>query len=403
MLALLLVAPRSWAVPNDPLPALLADDWDEARQRAVQERVRALGAAACPTLAGYAAASDSRVREHAVRAMADAGCPDLADYRGFFADRSAWVVDALIDATARLRIASAVPFLIAHVDDRRRLVSGDGAREVAGQADRGLRRLTAQPIPRPPVARGASPTGDPAAWRAWYAAHRTEAPALWIESGLAAIRRDLAGDSAERRLVALDTLALIGAPGRAMLAEALRRAPSDLEVGLVCLPEEAPRVLDRIPCTLTITNVGPRRLAVALGDATVRLEPQTTTDAPATGTPGRASGKARSAKPTIAGPPPGGHKAGGPAPADHAPGDRAGGTSDAAEVADADLALLEGRFLDMPPGTSIRREVNLGPVSTAGRFDVHAGLLDLGRPLLGGAPGEIPGPIETVVTIRFEP
>ncbi|HYV86030.1 MAG TPA: hypothetical protein VFB49_08980 [Patescibacteria group bacterium] len=402
--ALLLGAPRSFCVAAiDSLPALLADDWDEARQRAAQERVRALGAAACPTLSGYSGAPDPRAREHAVRAMADALCPDLSDYRGFFADRSAWVVDALIDALGRLRIETGVPFLIAHVDDRRRLVSDDGAREIADQADRQLRRLTAQPIPRLPAVHGAGAVGDPAAWRAWYASHGAEAPAVWIGSGLDAIRRDLAGESVTRRLVALDTLALVGTPGRAALAEALRRGPSDLEVGLVCLPEQAPRVLDRIPCSLTITNVGARRLVLALGDAVVHLELHTAPDASAPASSGRSPGKAGSSKtapagPLPAGPPPGGHP-----PAGHPPGDRAGASADASGAQDADLALLEGRFLDLLPGASVRREVSVGPVNTAGRYEVRAGMTDLARPLLAGPQGAGPGPIETVAVIRFEP
>jgi hypothetical protein len=389
--ALLLGAPRAECdAAIDPLPALLSDDWDAARQSAVQERIRALGSSACATLAGYAAASDPRAREHAVRAMADAGCSEPADYRGFFADKSAWVVDAVIDATARQRIVSAAPFLLAHVDDRRRLVSDDGALMIADQADRGLRRLTAQPIPRLPATRGGNARGDPAAWRAWYAAHGGDAPSLWIDSGLAEIKRDLAGDDTARRLAALDTLALLGAPGRTMLSEGLRRARTDLEVGLVCLPDEAPRVLDQIPCTLTITNVGAHRLALAMGEPVVRLElhqapAAAPTPPPAPPARGRDNGK--STKPAPAAP-----------PAAHSPGGDAG-----AGVTDADLALLAGHFLDLAPGESARRSVTVGPVKTAGHYDVHAGVIDLAHRLLAGGSGESSGPIESVVSIRFEP
>jgi hypothetical protein len=393
ILALLLGATRLPAVAAiDPLTSLLSDDWDETRRSAVRERVRALGSSACPTLAGYSAAPDPRAREHAVRAMADAGCSDLADYRGFFSDTSAWVVDALIDATSRHRLTAAAPFLLAHVDDRRRLVSDDGAREVAEEADRGLRRLTAQPIPRLPAARGGAATGDPAAWRAWYAAHRADAPALWIASGLDAIGRDLAGDNLARRLVALDTLALLGAPGRPALAAALRRAPSDLEVGLVCLPEEAPRVLDQIPCTVTITNVGEHRLALAIGESVVRLELHSQSPAPGTGSPpaGSAHGREKS-------------KATKTAPAAPPAGQKSGGDAEEAAVEDAGQALLAGHFLVLAPGESVRREVTVGPVKTAGHYDLHAGVIDLARPILAGGPGEVPGPIEAVVSIRFEP
>ena len=389
--ALLLGAPRAGCdAAIDPLPSLLSDDWDAARQSAVQERVRALGSSACATLAGYAAAPDARAREHAVRAMADAGCSDPSDYRGFFSDTSAWVVDALIDATTRHRIAAAAPFLLAHIDDRRSLVSDDGALMIADRADRGLRRLTAQPIPRLPAARGGNARGDPAAWRAWYAAHGADAPSSWIDSGLAEIRKDLAGDDAARRLVALDTLALLGTPGRPALAAALRRMTTDLDVGLVCLPDEAPRVLDQVPCTVTITNVGARRLALAIGEPVVRLEPrqaQPATPAPSPAPPGHGRDKGQSAKPAPAAPTTG-----------HAPGGDAGAT-----VTDADLALLAGRFLELAPGASVRRDVTVGPVKTAGHYDVHAGVIDLARALLAGGSGESPGPIEAVVSIRFEP
>jgi hypothetical protein len=392
--ALLLGAPRADSgAAIDPLPTLLTDDWDEAQRGAVQERVRALGASACPTLAGYARASDPRAREHAVRAMADAGCSDLADYRGFFSDASAWVVDAVIDAASRLRMAAATPFLLAHVDDRRRLVSDDGALEIAEQADRGLRRLTAQPIPRLPAVRGEKMSGDPAAWRAWYAAHRAETPALWIESGLTQVQKDLAADDAARRLVALETLALLGTPGRTVLAGALRRAPADLDVGLVCIPDEAPRVLDEIPCTLTITNVGTHRLALAIGEPVIRLEPHQAT-APTTSATSSAS-------------PPPSHGPGKPKTPKPAPAASTAvspdGADAASKVTDADLALMAGHFLELAPGASVRRSLSVGPVKTAGRYDVHAGLIDLARPLFAGASGEPAGPIESIVSLRFEP
>jgi hypothetical protein len=47
--------------------------------------------------------------------------------------------------------------------------------------------------------------------------------------------------------------------------------------------------------------------------------------------------------------------------------------------------------------------VTVGPVKTAGHYDVHAGVVDLARPLLAGGTGEAPGPIESVVAMRFEP
>src|SRR5262245_51699843 len=131
----------------DPLATMLADDWNDATRAAVIERLHALGGAACPTLSGYSAAQDPRAREHAVRAMDLAGCDTLEDYGPYLGDHAPWVVDAVIAAAGGRRIEGALPFVLGHVDDRRRLVSDDGTWTIEEAAHRALRRLTGQPIP----------------------------------------------------------------------------------------------------------------------------------------------------------------------------------------------------------------------------------------------------------------
>ncbi|HET8946525.1 MAG TPA: hypothetical protein VFQ07_06050, partial [Candidatus Polarisedimenticolia bacterium] len=140
LLAVVLASAGS-APAVDPLPQLLTDE--EAPMRTIRERVGTLGEAGCPTLSAYAGAPDPRTRERAVTALDEAGCDRLEDYRDFFGDRSAWVVRAVALAVAHHRIAGGVPFLLAHLEDRRRLVSEGESIEIAVTAEQGLRRLTA--------------------------------------------------------------------------------------------------------------------------------------------------------------------------------------------------------------------------------------------------------------------
>jgi hypothetical protein len=358
------------AAPIDPLPGLLADDWDDARRGAVLDRVRALGGAACATLGSYALARDPRAREHAVRAMADVGCDGMEDYRPFLADTSAWVVDALIDALGRRRIAAAVPFLLGHLGDTRRLVSSQGTWTVEEAADRALRRLTAQPVPFPRDATEAA--ADPAAWQAWYAAHVTEAPSTWIASGVSACADAIKSASPSRRITALETLALVGEPGRDLLVGTLRRAQGDLVVALTCQPEEPPRVVDEVPCILIARNATDRHVALAVGEPTVHLEPQ---QAP----PPKIRSGSRNAAPA----PPA------------AAASRAAGRA-------ADLEALVGHIVDLAPGESLRREIRAGPVRAAGRYDVHAALDDLAQPYLTGTAVAGGSAIEATTVLRFE-
>jgi hypothetical protein len=372
-------APR--AAP-DPLAAMLADDWSDATRAAVADRVRGLGGAACATLAGYAAAQDPRSREHAVRALDIAGCDTIEDYQPFFADRAPWVVDAVIEAVARRRIAASWPFILAHVDDRRRLVSDDGSWTIEEAAHRSLRRLTGQPIP---FATDDSPEARDraaAAWVAWFAAHAGESPSAWLESGLAAARAALAGSDPVRRMAALETLALSDGRGLALLRDALLRAPGEIEARLVCTPEEPPRVTETVPCALVLRNAAARRIPLALGDAGIALAgmagPPADLDGKEPRRDGKGSGGARgkrsAAPPPAVAPPP-------PPP--------------------ATAADLRGRFVDLAPGASTTLPLNAGPVATAGRYEARATVRDLGVALPGPAGGR-PDQIEAATIVRFE-
>jgi len=370
-------APR--AAP-DPLAAMLADDWSDATRAAVAERVRGLGSAACATLAGYAAAPDPRSREHAVRALDIAGCDTIEDYQPFFADDAPWVVDAVIEAVAGRRIVASWPFVLAHADDRRRLVSDDGSWTIEAAAQRALRRLTGQPVPfapdDPPEARDRAA----AAWRAWFAAHAGESPSAWQQSGLAAARAALAGSDPGRRMAALETLALADGRGQALLHDALLRAPGEIEARLVCTPEEPPRVTETVPCALVLRNAAARRIPLALGDAGIALAGVAAAppdhDAKDPRRDGRGSGGAK-----------GKGSAGRPAAPPPAPPTVA--------------ADLRGRFVDLAPGASTTLPLSAGPVATAGRYEAHATVRDLGAALPGPAGGR-PDRIEATTVVRFE-
>jgi hypothetical protein len=340
----------------DRLPALLADDWTAERRDLVREQVRALGGAACATLSGYAAAVDPRAREHAVRAMDDAGCDSAIDYSPFFRDSSAWVIDALIETVGRRRMAAATPFLIASLADHRDLISDDGTVNLMRAADRALRRVTAQPIPPDP------PADLEARWRAWHAAHAADGQAAWIESGLGAIRKGLDGGDPRARLTALQTLALLGEPGGDLLAHVLHRRAGDLQVTVTCQPDEPPRVVDEVPCTLFARNVSEGRIALAPGEVHVSLDLRS---------PGTPAG-------------------------------RHDGRHESTDLSSPDLPAIAEHLLDLAPGETLRRDFRAGPVPAAGRYDVRATVTDFARPLLAAPPGDDPGPIEAETMVRYE-
>ncbi|HEV8199177.1 MAG TPA: hypothetical protein VGS03_04075 [Candidatus Polarisedimenticolia bacterium] len=388
-LAALLLASAGSAAAVDPLPQLLTDE--NTPMRAIRERVGALGAAGCPTLSAYAGAPDPRTRERAVAALDEAGCDQLEDYRDFFADRSAWVVRAVALALARHRIAGGVPFLVAHLQDRRRLVSEGESVEIAVTAEQGLRRLTAQPIEPEGTARDASGGRETllaAAWRAWQREHGAEPASRWLADGRSAIRAALAAGSPKARYAALETLALVGEPVDDLLVEALKRRPGEITAALQCAPDEPPRVTEQVPCTLTLRNDATRRIPLALGDIDLRLGPVAATSEASTAAAGksaeakgsRPSGKDTKKHPDTAAPPvpppP-------PAPPRPAPEQVAAG------------------LVDLAPGEVLRRPVNVGPVTTAGRYEAIASFEDLGRRL---DPAAFPTDLrlEATLLLRFE-
>ena len=384
-LAAVLAAAPARAV--DPLPDLLVDGDDAAGRDLLRERVRALGEAACPTLSAYAGAPDPRARERAVLAMDDAGCDRLEDYRDFFGDRSAWVVRAVARALGHRRIASGVPFLLAHLEDRRTLVSDGENVTISETTEQSLRRLTAQPIEPEAASLRASTAGRApalaAAWRAWYAAHATEPPARWLGDGRAAIRAALAGGSPSSRYAALETLTLVGEPVVDLLVEALKRRPGEITAALQCAPDEPPRVTEEIPCTLSLRNDTSRRIPLALGGIDLKLGPASAAQPPPAPAKPPAGKDARKDK-----------QAGGaakplpepPRPLDPRP----------------EPERLAGTIVDLAPGQVLRRPVSVGPVPAAGRYEVIASFQDLGRRLDPGAfPADLPR-LEASLLLRFE-
>jgi len=356
---------------------------------AFAERVTALGEAACPTLSAYAGAPDPRTRERAVAALDAAGCNRLEDYRDFFADRSGWVVRAVAQALGHHRIAGGVPFLLAHLEDRRRLVSEGESVSIAVAAEQGLRRLTAQPIEPEPAARngaGGHEAAVAAAWRAWYREHGAEPATRWLADGRTAIRTVLAGGSPTARYAALETLALVGEPVDDLLVEALKRRPGEITAALQCAPDEPPRVTEQLPCTLTLRNDAARRIPLALGEIDLRLGPVVASP-PVSGAPAavpRTTGKDKKKEankhgetPTPA-PPPAPPAAPRPAP-----------------------ELLAAGLVDLAPGEILRRPVSVGPVMTAGRYEAIASFEDLGRRL---DPAAFPQDLrlEATLLLRFE-
>ena len=372
----------------DPLPELLAGEWDELTRAQVTDRVRALGGAACVTLSGYAALPDSRAREHAVRAMADAGCAVEADYRPFYADGAPWVADAILDAVARRRLNDAWPWVAAHLTDRRRLVSDAGGFTIEETAHQVLRSLTAQPIPFAASMSVAARDQAAARWRAWFALHGEEPPEAWVTSGLTACRVALAGNDAAARMAALQTLALIGERGDGILRDALLRAPGEIEVALRCEPDEPPRVGDTVPCTLAIRNRSSRRIPLALGPAALSLALSAPPPDPA---PAAAEGrgrkpaapKGRSRESALAAP---------PAPVPPAP---------APPASAARVAIPADCFVDLLPGGESLQPLKAGPVPSAGRYDLRAAVPDWSASLPPENPHQS-ARIEATLTLRFE-
>jgi hypothetical protein len=366
------------AAAGDRLAALLRSD--DANHSAVRAEVEALGGSACSTLAGYAAERDERVRERAVNAMDTAGCARAEDYAPFFADRSAWVVRAVISATSRQRLVEAAPFYLKHLNDRRRLVSDNDSETLEDAAERALHRLTAQPIPYGPDA----PLGqrDHAAqqWRDFFASQGREGQSAWLASGRAAIEAGLAGPPAARR-AALDTLPLVGEPVRDLLTAALRRTPGDVQVDLVCTPDAPPRVGEEIPCSWSVRNVAAHRVTLALGPPGVFV----------------AGAAASASLSEPAGPPPSSQKkASGGKPKQPPP------PATPPVPAPIEPEALAGSLVDLAPGETVRRPIFVGPVATAGHYEVRVACEDLGVRLDPKAfPPGMP-PLQAAIPMRFE-
>ena len=396
------------AAGGDRLAALLRSD--EARPAALRDEVMALGGAACSTLSGYAADPDERVRERAVTAMDGAGCARAEDYAPFFADRSAWVVRAVIVATARQRLAEAAPFYLKHLGDRRRLVSDEDSQTLEDVAQRALHRLTAQPVPYDPGAPLSERDRSAQAWRDFFAAHGRDGKSAWLAAGRAAIQAGLEGPPRARK-AALDTLPLVGEPVGDLLSAALRRSIGDVEVALVCTPESPPRVGEEIPCTWSAHNVTAHRVALALAEPRAAIVPGdiASASAPSSGPAARAPAPAPKAAPG-AKPKPGSARAGAHASsdADHAasagahtaPGPRPEAKTEAR--ASIEPEALAGTIVDLAPGETVTRPIFIGPVLSAGHYEVRVACDDLGVRL---SPSAFPTgltPLQAATPMRFE-
>ncbi len=332
-------------LPRDPLQTLLADeDYDSRRDDLLRELQRP-GLSSCRRLEVYAEDRNERVREHAVRLQDDAGCSDFAVYRPYIADPSPWVTEAILKAAEHRLIGEAVPFLVDRLGDHRTILSGEGSWTIAESAYRALRKVSCQSFHFDPEGGPRGQADAIAQWGSWYTAHRSEPRAAWVASGIALAHDYLARDYAPHRKEGLELLTLIGSPALPELRAAFLRAPQDLRTSLTCAPEEPPRVVDQVPCVLLVMNASRRRLALAPapGDPDVELS---RFDDPR---PESRGDRSRAGRPS------------GFAPAD-----------------------LLGRVVDLPPGGVLRREFKVGPVRSAGRYEVHAVLPDLASLL--GAP-----------------
>jgi hypothetical protein len=362
---------------GDRLAALLRSD--DASRTALHDEVEALGGSACATLSGYAADRDERVRERAVNAMDGAGCARAEDYAPFFADRSAWVVRAVIAATSRQCLAEAAPFYLRHLGDRRRLVSDNESESLEDAAERALHRLTAQPIPYDPDAPVSQRDHAAQAWRDFFAAQGGQGRSAWLASGRAAIQAGLEGSPAARR-AALDTLPLVGEPVRDLLTGALRREPGDVEVEVVCTPDSPPRVGEEIPCSWSARNPTAHRVTLALAPPHVTLALRDAGDAPAEKPEKPKPGGKPHGAPTHGAPP----EARPPAPPPIEP------------------EALAGTIVDLAPGATIRRPIFVGPVASAGHYELRVACEDLGLRLQPSAfPAGLPL-LQATIPMRFE-
>ncbi len=346
--------------PADPLLSILADDDFDARAPAVALELKQGSADACLRLGRFGTNRNERVREHAVRALAVAGCRDFASLDPFLDDPSPWVTEAVLREIERQKRREAVPYLIDRLTDRRAIVSGDGSWTIAESAHRALRALTCQSFHFDPAGSPAGQAGARDRFRAWYAEHGGEPREKWIASGLSSARDDLGSDLAATRREGLELLLMIGSPAAADLRAALGRKPGELRASLTCDPTEPPRVSDRVPCSLLVTNASGRTIPlVPIGEGPeVRLIRQEE---------GRM--ETRADRPREA-------------------------SQESATTSD-----LAPRILQLGPGDVLRREFQVGPVRAAGHYEVRATLLDLAT-TLPAPDAPAPAPSVTPVTPR---
>jgi hypothetical protein len=361
------LAPRPGSPPPDLVDLLLADEDYEASRETLLATLRQSGAP-CERLDRFASNRNERVREHAVRALADAGCNDFSAYRSYLEDPSPWVQRGVFDAAERLRIGDAIPFMVRRLTDPRLMLSDAGSLSVGEAAHRALRALSCQSFHFDPHGPHAGQVDAAAQWTSWYAEHGGEPREKWVAEGIALAHDYLSRDFTPHRVEGLELLALIGSPALPALREGFARGSGDLKVTLSCSPEEPPRVLDRVPCALEVVNLASRRVALAPapGDPATRL--RRIDAAGFEGPPSRPS-----------------REGGGVSDRGPSSGEGRGGGA-------AAVSRIAGSIIDLVPGQVLRREFTIGPVSTAGRYEITAILPDRAGALWD------PGPVSAAET-----
>lgn len=354
---------------DERLAGLLSAAGDaEARAALLQQLGEAV--VACPALAGFGTRADPAIREQAVRSMDQAGCTAIEYYRPFMRDPRAWVTDALVTAIERHRIGEGVPFLIRHLPDPRRILSGRGVWTVGERAHRALRVVSCQSMHYDPGASQQERARAAARWNTWYAEHGGEPRAKWLEAGLERASAYLAGDGEQRRLEGLELLLLIGTPGGPALQAAFRRDSEDLETSLICTPEEPPRVTEEVPCRFEVSNRSDRRVAFIPGEMGVALhrrDPE--------GGAGTSVSNLQSSSPPESIP------------------------------AGESMAGWIDRVVDLAPGERLQWPLRIGPVQSAGRYEVRGTLFDLSAHIVNrekAGKGGVSMAIEASTIVRFE-
>jgi hypothetical protein len=361
------------APDSDPLAPLLGEEDYEAARHRLREAIRRSGRPACAALGAYGRHRIERVREHAVRALADFGCETLGAYAPYLADGDPWVVHRLVRVFEAHRIGGAVPFLIRHLDDRRRLISAEGSWTIGEAAHRALRAITCQSFHFDPEGSASAREEAVRRWRDWYERHRDEPRSLWEKSGITRAIESISRDDAPHRREGLELLVLIGGPGLPLLRDAVAPTPEDLSGRLTCRSESPRAIFEIVPCLLEVRNISERWVALLPGDPEVRVRPET-------GAPRPGDGSSQE------------------------PGGRTPAGTDASRTATSMTAdsVLE-RLVDLAPGEVLRRQIRIGPVERAGLYRITVALADAAAWLTGHEGGSSPGPslIVAETTLRF--